>query len=238
MKKFLALFLALGACVPGETSMLQSRQAGLVVYQAKTAFVPIQSSQADLVRSKCSNLVNRFFNEWRTEKDRHGGAFFGVLYGGVKNGNCVVASESNGNSIPEISGIVRRNCEAAFKAHYGINGTCTPLFHSVPHGIKASSAKTFGLMPGQELLKVIRENPGKFGAMAISTDGAWSVEARPTRAASDQTAVEGCRSVTGLGYDAFSEAEKTAIRDSCTIIYRFGPDFPGAEKVSVVKGQK
>ncbi len=56
-----------------------------------------------------------------------------------------------------------------------------------------------------------------------------------TRQAADQVALANCRKFEGPGLDSYTQEMREAVKDSCNVIFRFGPDYPGArESVTVI----
>lgn len=237
MKKAIFAALVLAACTPIETTSVHSRQMGLVVYDAQSAIVPVQTPVAQTLRETCSSFTQKMLRSWQADHASGNAAFFGVMYGVLYNGKCSISTDSKGGSIPEISRMVRRFCEQGAKRAWGVDVTCTPIYHSVPKGIKSPSHTSISKGASTNLLEKVRGNTDKFGALSISIDGAWSIKVEDTRKQADRASLDRCRAIVGRGYESMSKADIQEMRTSCAVIYRFGPDFPGAENITVVKGR-
>lgn len=217
-----------------EPDVPASRQNDLVIYDAKTAVSFVASGEVNAIRGPCGHVLAKSLAKWGEGKKD---GFFGITYGAYVAGQCVFASDSDASSPQEVAKYVRLNCEAGVKRITGQTARCIPILHAVPSGVTLSSKRAVGRKTGEALLRNIKSVGDRFGAMALSADGAWNIAKSSTRAQAEADALAGCKSVAGRGYEALGAGLLSEMRGSCLIVYRFGRDFPNANQIEVIRGK-
>lgn len=227
-------FLGLTGCLaPTLETPLQLRQDSLVVYLTEPVVRPIAGQEQ--LRRDCDwqiipLLERRAAQQDRTERMAH----FGAVYSKAQplaDGRvlCSTATDWNGGSVAEISPSVAARCLNSEP----VGVPCTLVYDIVPARYDPARGPSIGAVAGAELIDRI-EDPG-YGAIALSSNGAWSVKSRfDTRAQADAAALEGCRSVVPSDQGSMTDAQITRVLDSCAIVFRFGVDAPVEGRLSVI----
>lgn len=215
-------------------SQLPSRQGGLVIYLTEPV-VRAAAGSADLI-AECGWQVDPVIQEYSVHPEANQRiAHFGVFYSGVRvaaDGRvfCSYASDWNGGSVEELRAAVETRCNAI--SDPGV--VCRPIYEIYPARYDPALGPSIGGRAGQDLLDEI--NRDGYGAVAISSNGAWSVRSEhSSREAADAAALEGCRSVVRNEEAGLTDEDFQRLEAGCSVIYRFGPDLPGSRDVTVIE---
>lgn len=228
-----AVLMLAGCGVRGLGEPLLVRQGGIVAYLTEPVVRPVAGS--DDIRAACDWQLRPSIDRGNARPERgerlnHFGVYY-AKFEPLPDGRmtCAFAADWNGGSVADIAPSVAARCNRVQE----VSAPCRPVYEIVPRGYEPSLGPTIGGIAAQDL--VDQMDAAGYGAVALSSDGAWSVKSGyDTRAGADAAAREGCMSVVS-GYPDLSEAQNAQMAQSCTVVFRFGDDAPAQGRVTVIR---